>query len=538
MNCFALRSILVCGLMACAVWRSALVHGAGALDKYLTSDVIGVASLDFAKLDMPAFLDEVGALGVLPPEELGRQRQVAVAAQGMYAELPKLGAKRAYVLLRQSDLQHGGSTFVVEVADGADAGKVAALLKGWLEVARAQQAFGAESRFLPQFVDDVDGVVLAASTDEQMTLLTGARPTPREDAAAALAALQASDLGVVLFGDADTRRVLREMFPTLPAPFTEIDGKLLADGVAWVGATVKLPPQPQISVAIEATTDETAKAVHAAIEKGLTLLKGMAMAAAMQGENEAGVALAALGLVAPKADGRRMSVTIGDDEVEVQAIRKILSPALSNAREAARRSQRMNNFRQIAISMFNYEANYKAFPPSASYDEAGKPLLSWRVHVLPYLEQQALYEQFHLDEPWDSAHNRALIAQMPKVYADPSRPELAAAGKTTYLVPTGEGLVFGGKEGTKLAEIRDGTSNTILLAEVLPEHAVEWTKPSDWEVDLVEPLAWLVPQGAEAKTNFITAFSDGSCRTMMGSIDRIALKGLLTASGQEVVTYP
>ena len=87
--------------------------------------------------------------------------------------------------------------------------------------------------------------------------------------------------------------------------------------------------------------------------------------------------------------------------------------------ENAARSQCINNLKQIGLAMHNYHAMHKTFPPAYTVDKAGKPLLSWRVLILPYLEQDALYKEFHLDEPWDSEHNRALIDRMPATYRCP-----------------------------------------------------------------------------------------------------------------------
>ena len=88
--------------------------------------------------------------------------------------------------------------------------------------------------------------------------------------------------------------------------------------------------------------------------------------------------------------------------------------------------------------MHNYHDVYKSFPAQASYDNKKKPLLSWRVHLLPYLDELALYKQFKLDEPWDSANNKPLIAKMPAVFRSPHIAN-AEPGKTTYLVPVGPG---------------------------------------------------------------------------------------------------
>ena len=86
--------------------------------------------------------------------------------------------------------------------------------------------------------------------------------------------------------------------------------------------------------------------------------------------------------------------------------------------------------------------------PAASHDKNGKPLLCWRVHILPYLGEEKLYKEFHLDEPWDSPHNKKLLSQMPKIYRAPGA--LAADTSATYY------QVFVGKKeaGVKVRPIK------------------------------------------------------------------------------------
>ena len=110
--------------------------------------------------------------------------------------------------------------------------------------------------------------------------------------------------------------------------------------------------------------------------------------------------------------------------------------------------------------------------------------MSWRVLILPYIEQDALYKEFHLDEPWDSPHNKALIDRIPPTYRCPAGSRKRAdLGKTTYLVPRGASTIFPGPEGVKIQKVTDGTSNTIFVVDAGNERAVPWTKPEDWEVD-------------------------------------------------------
>jgi hypothetical protein len=200
-------------------------------------------------------------------------------------------------------------------------------------------------------------------------------------------------------------------------------------------------------------------------------------------------------------------------------------------RASATRMQSTNNLKQMALAMHNYLDVNKTFPAHASHDKQGRPLLSWRVHILPYVEQGALYKEFHLDEPWDSPHNKKLIARMPTIYHSPlSR---AGAGKTTYLVPAGKDTMFPpGPKGLRIQDITDGTSNTIMMVEVDDEHAVPWTKPDDLRFDPRQPLKGL---GSPRQGWFIAAFADGSVRVISRTINPQDLRGLMTPQGGEVI---
>ena len=103
--------------------------------------------------------------------------------------------------------------------------------------------------------------------------------------------------------------------------------------------------------------------------------------------------------------------------------------------------QSQNNLKQLNLAILVYEHAHGSFPPAYTTGKDGKPLLSWRVHILPYMDQDALYKQFHLDEPWDSEHNKALVAQMPAAYKHP-RSTVAGEGKTHYLTVRSEKSVF------------------------------------------------------------------------------------------------
>ncbi len=134
-----------------------------------------------------------------------------------------------------------------------------------------------------------------------------------------------------------------------------------------------------------------------------------------------------------------------------------VAPAL--ARPAApqpTRNEHVNNLKQIGLAMHAYHDSYKGFPSAAIYSKDGKPLLSWRVAILPFIEEGNLYNQFKLDEPWDSEHNLKLLDKMPKTYG-PIGNNKDDKTKTYYRVFTGPNTVFDGKNKTRLQNILDGT---------------------------------------------------------------------------------
>jgi prepilin-type processing-associated H-X9-DG protein len=231
------------------------------------------------------------------------------------------------------------------------------------------------------------------------------------------------------------------------------------------------------------------------------------------------------------------STTTPQSQLMVVAVAGVLValilPAIQAAREAARRAQSMNNLKQLLLSLHVYADSYKVLPPHASYSPDGKPLLSWRVHMLPYLEEAGLYQQFHLDEPWDSPHNRTLIEKMPAVF---SNPNVNAPGKTIYLALIGPDCVFDGSpNGIGFRQITDGTSMTMVMVEANADQAVEWTKPEDIKFDPNNPKAGfgkLRPGGASA------GFADGHVQFISADVDAALMKAMVTRDGREAIRLP
>jgi hypothetical protein len=210
--------------------------------------------------------------------------------------------------------------------------------------------------------------------------------------------------------------------------------------------------------------------------------------------------------------------------VDVSTVGVVFLEAVQKTRTAASRSQTANNFKQIALAMHNYHDTYGRLPARASaYDKNGKPMLSWRVLILPFVEQQDLYKEFHLDEPWDSEHNKKLLAKMPKLYASPHDENTLKDHTTYYQVFAGKGCMFEGKQGIRFADVTDGLSNTILAAEAAK--AVPWTKPDDLPYDPEKPLPKLGMPGAKG---FQAAMGDGSVHFISEKITEKTLRNAIT----------
>jgi len=187
-----------------------------------------------------------------------------------------------------------------------------------------------------------------------------------------------------------------------------------------------------------------------------------------------------------------------------------------------------NRLKQLAIGMSDWGESLRKdhFPPAAIYDKEGEPLLSWRVGILPYVEQKPLYKQFHLDEPWDSKHNLSLLEKMPKVFQSPKRPNGA---NTHFRVFHGPGAAFEGKQGLN-REFPDGTSNTIMIVEA--DEAVPWTKPDELEYDPAQPLPKM--GGIWPQNRFQLAMCDGSVRSAPATIEQ-TLHSAISRNGGEIL---
>lgn len=206
---------------------------------------------------------------------------------------------------------------------------------------------------------------------------------------------------------------------------------------------------------------------------------------------------------------------------------------VNSVRGAVLRSETTSQMKQLALALLNYESTNGRFPKAAAFQAAdGSPGLSWRVAILPFLEENALYDQFRKNEPWDSPHNRALIARMPSFFKSPG--SKLEEGYTNYVAIVAPNTILSnGRRGTSTQEITDGTSRTVMLVEADDDAAVPWTKPDDLAWDTQQPLRGL---GQIWSGRFYAVFGDGSVRALGADLPAETINGIFSRNGGENVT--
>jgi hypothetical protein len=212
----------------------------------------------------------------------------------------------------------------------------------------------------------------------------------------------------------------------------------------------------------------------------------------------------------------------------------LLLPAVQKVREAAGRMESQNNLKQIGLAIHNYHDAMGRFPEDIK-DKTGKPILSWRVAILPYIEQANLYRQFKLDEPWDSPANKRLSQTVIPMFLSPSAGPVASPdgyGMTHYKGVAGPGTMFDPKGKLTFAGVTDGLSNTIMVIETAD--AIPWAKPGDFQFDPAKPLPKLASPGMADMFNAL--LGDGSVRVInTKATSEKTIKAAFTRSGGEVL---
>ena len=178
------------------------------------------------------------------------------------------------------------------------------------------------------------------------------------------------------------------------------------------------------------------------------------------------------------------AVCVGVIVLGLICLHAMLFPGVEAGRETGRRVACSNNLKDIALALHDYHRANGCFPPAYIADKTGKPMHSWRVLILPYLDRNDLYKAYDFTEPWDGPKNKRLLTKCPQIYLCPSDPpaSISAPTPTSYVAVVGPRAAWEGEKPRKLADFAGETSNTIMLVEVADSHIL-WTEPRDLSLD-------------------------------------------------------
>ncbi|MGL6193485.1 MAG: DUF1559 domain-containing protein [Thermoguttaceae bacterium] len=375
---------------------------------------------------------------------------------------------------------------------------------------------------------------------------------PRPEILAALESVEGSALQVVLTPPDYARRVIAETMDTLPKPFEKFPPQLVTDGLKWAVLAADFEAV-KLELIIKASNEQTAKDLSALADKAVDVMFEHFSKANYQykelidnlGFTEPEFVAVTKSML-PKPQGDRIVFTLNEEFVKENGRKILKSPAalVELTLTASRNSQCTNNLKQIMLAFHNYHDANGCFPPLYTVDKDGKPLHSWRVLILPYIEQIALYNEIKLDEPWDSEYNKRFhnlnipIFSCPQIVAND--PNILKNGLTTYSLIVGKNAYpEKGKYG--ISDITDGTSNTWGVVE--RKVPVNWMDPThevkqeDAEKGIEKsPEGIAAPHpGAKRKTNI--AFFDGSVNNFRENLKPSIVRALITRNGGEAVSY-
>jgi Protein of unknown function (DUF1559) len=225
----------------------------------------------------------------------------------------------------------------------------------------------------------------------------------------------------------------------------------------------------------------------------------------------------------------------------------LLLPTYSSARAPARTSQCTNNMKQIALALYGYHDAYGCFPPAYVADEDGRPMHSWRVLILPFFEQAALYDQYCFDEPWDGPNNSQLADSIPYGFNCPSEPG-GRSVNTNYVLITGEDTAWADGRAPRLADFTDDPAKTIMVVEVA-DSGIPWMEPRDLTVDQAMRginselglciSSWHPTRGSKDRQESAhVTFADSMVVNLKNNYPVSELRKLLTRQGGEPVVRP
>jgi len=359
---------------------------------------------------------------------------------------------------------------------------------------------------------------------EQVGAVKDTKKTKRTDIVQGFDAMGSLPFGAMLFPSKDNPLDLGKIFPSLKkAKGKEGEASGILNGLKLVTLGIYLDPW-RIEMVIQTENSELANDVQKSILKAIQSIPDLVQAQVEEvGKDPVFKALAAM----------VKSVSIMDDKVTIvitdfDPYFEIAARINEQNQAKAAAASSMNKVKNIATALLAYHKDKGKFPPAATLSKEGKPLLSWRVQILPYLGHNFLYKQFRQNEPWDSEHNKKFIRRIPPSFRESQ--ENFDKGTTPFQAPVGIATLFTpGGTGTNSIQIINELSNTIMLVKVPEDKTAIWTKPEDWEIDISLPAKDLLKGFSNA---IVFACADGEVKAIPLKEAEEKIKSMLVIEGK------
>lgn len=379
---------------------------ARAIAPYIDSQAVMIVHADLTRLEPDPLIDRFqkvfGASEIDHLNELKGFRQAVIQS----------GVKEFYGVVSLADVPTPGPFLIIPHLEGID---VQALTDCF-----AQQDISGIA------LHPVDGSLFVGPS-QTLERVKSKPADPRTELETAFVAAGDTVSQILVLPPRYAKRVVEEIMPVLPPQLGSGPSSVLTDGLKWAALGADGPPHISLKLVVQSQDAEAAMALSELWQQ-----LGNAFVDQIAHSQDLPDAGQAVELLRPKVEQDQLVLELDEAAGTIQALLTTLTPPVEAARNKARRMQSSNNLKQMAIAMHNFHDTRKSFPAVGNADASGKLLLSWRVHLLPYVDQMELYKQFHLDEPWDSHHNRTLIDKMPAVYECPG----LGTGKRRGFPPT------------------------------------------------------------------------------------------------------
>lgn len=452
-----------------------------------------LVDVDLTKINvdaMLAWLQQSLGFGEIP----ARMQATGAAANGFLTTLKAAGADRLYVGASTRSFFDRGPIVVIPCDDTA---AVKALASAALQGVPAD---------LNLTTHVGDGLVLIGPAATVQRVLD-AEDIERADLILPTK-LQSLDHSLVISLPKEAREDLVALWPeSMPAEFPlQFSPRALADDVRRFVISWRLPPEPAINVRIECEEMKSAVRVSGLLDRAKALVPQLN------------------GLMEVKVDKSIVNLT-----AEPQAFAKMLGAVTSSTRDQARRMAKSNQLKNLGLAMHNYHSVKKHLPPRHFVDRDKNPLLSWRVALLPFLNQKALYDSIELGQAFNSKANQQVKDTVVPLF-DSGVAELPL---TTFRAPVFPGSAWHGDGPPKrFRDVTDGLSNTIAFIDAPLGDAVNWADPAPWVINETDPLGDIFGD----RNEITVVIMDGSVRVFTREeLTNGKLEAMLTIAGGEVI---